>query len=398
MKTIAARAGYFHGAVILFTGLVLFARMTTCVHGGMVVIAQGGEGSKPFITPPKDAGQPQPPPKQSQPPGEGGIETGLLIGGGIVIGIGVIIVLVLILRGGNKEGRSQRVKVTENQVGPYRMRNLVNTGHNSLVWEVVETSSARHFAMKCLLPENTHNALQRKLLFYEVEVAKNLAHPNVIKVTNLVRDPDYPFFIMEFFPGGNLRQRIMHKEQEFLRQHVQDILKQAMTGLAYINASGWVHRDIKPENILVNSSGEVRLIDFALAQRISQGKRWWFYRRKRDRAQGTRSYMSPEQIRGEPLDGRSDIYAMGATAYELVTGRPPFRAGNADELLNKHLFEKVTPPSVFNPDITTGFSDLLVRMLAKNPNARPNNFHEILMQLRTLRIFKSPVVKKSSSS
>jgi serine/threonine protein kinase len=105
--------------------------------------------------------------------------------------------------------------------------------------------------------------------------------------------------------------------------------------------------------------------------------------------------MSPEQIRGEPLDGRADVYSFGATCYEICTtttktqGRPPFRGTTSHELLHKHLLEKPTPPLVYNSDITEEFSDLVVRMLAKKKQDRPRDFHEVLMALRTMKVFKS---------
>jgi serine/threonine protein kinase len=314
-----------------------------------------------------------------------------LYGGGAVAVLGIIILVVFFIRGA--ENRRPKLLVTENQVGGYRLQNLLATGHTSQVWEVVELVSHRHFAMKFLLPENIHSAEHRRLLFHEAEVGKLLAHPNVIKITTVVKDKDHPFFIMEFFPSGSLKLRIMRKEKEFLQEKVHDIFKQAMTGLAYMHASGWVHRDIKPENILVNSAGEVRIIDFAIAQRISKGMAKTFHRRSRS-VQGTRSYMSPEQIRGQHLDARADVYSFGATAYEIVTGRPPFRAGTPEDLLNKHLFEKPPSPIVFNPEITKEFSDFVLRLLSKRREDRPNNFHEALMQFRNLKVFKSQTVKK----
>ena len=98
--------------------------------------------------------------------------------------------------------------------------------------------------------------------------------------------------------------------------------------------------------------------------------------------QGTRSYMSPEQIRGEPLDGRADIYSFGATCYELVTGRPPFRGASSQDLLTKHITEKPVSPRVHNPDVTQEFGDLVLHMLAKKREDRPQDFHEVLMKLQ----------------
>src|SRR5436190_23821215 len=139
---------------------------------------------------------------------------------------------------------------------------------------------------------------------------------------------------MEFFPSSNVKLRIMRKDP-LVKEKCRSIIEQAATALAFMNDKGWVHRDVKPDNILVNSIGEVRLIDFALAQRVSKGGGFSLFR-KRQKAQGTRSYMSPEQIRGDPLDGRADVYSFGATLYEFLTGRPPFRADSPQILLQKH--------------------------------------------------------------
>jgi serine/threonine protein kinase len=146
-----------------------------------------------------------------------------------------------------------------------------------------------------------------------------------------------------------------------------------------------VHRDVKADNILVASSGDVRIIDFALAQRIPTGLAKFF--RRKAKPAGTRSYMSPEQIRGQPLDGRADVYSFGAMCYEMVTGRPPFRAASFHDLLTKHIAEKPTTPQVYNAEVTKEFADLILRMLAKNKEERPRDFHDVLMQLRSLRLF-----------
>jgi serine/threonine protein kinase len=203
------------------------------------------------------------------------------------------------------------------------------------------------------------------------------------------RDPKNPFFVMEFFPAGNLKLRIMHKEWDFIHEKGQDILKQAATALAFMNAKGWVHRDVKPDNILVNGAGELRIIDFALSRRVERPGLFGKLFRRKAKAQGTRSYMSPEQIRGLPLDGRADIYSFGASAYELVTGRPPFRAASSQELLTKQIAEKPLTPRQYNPDVSEQFADLVLHMLAKKPQDRPKDFHQILMALRGMRVFKN---------
>src|SRR5262249_29730076 len=159
----------------------------------------------------------------------------------------------------------------------------------------------------------------------------------------------------------------------FIKEHFREIVEQTVTGMAFMHAKGWVHRDLKPDNILLNSSAEVRIIDFALAQPLSRKKPGRFRRKKVFKAQGTRTYMSPEQFRGEPLDEREDIYSMGVSLYELLAFRPPFRAASGEELLTKHLVEAPASPEIYNPEITRDMADLIVRMLSKDKGGRPRD-------------------------
>jgi serine/threonine-protein kinase len=287
--------------------------------------------------------------------------------------------------------------VEAEQIGGYKLQNLLQTGQASQVYEVVQVTSLRHFAMKILLPEKAKDAEQRRLLFYEAEVGKKLAHPNVIKILEVNRNPNQPYFVMEFFPSGSLRTRLQQvrtdpKMTDFVRTNADKIFKQAATGLAYMNASGWIHRDVKPANILVNGLGDVRIIDFAIAYRPPTGLAKLFHRK--GKAQGTRSYMSPEQIRGHILDGRADVYSFGATVYEVLTGKPPFRGVSAQDLLEKHIKEKPVTPRQYNQEITEDFAALVLKMLEKKKEDRPRDFHEVLMAMRNLRVYKGQPVKR----
>lgn len=277
----------------------------------------------------------------------------------------------------------------EELIGGYRLANLLMTGQNSQVWEVVEASSHRHFAMKLLLPEWAAKAEIRDMLFHEANVGTKMAHPNVIRILHVEKNPKQPYFVMEFFPAGSLKLRLVRKQNDFIKERIQSIFKQAATGLAYMNASGWVHRDVKPDNLLVNSSGELRIIDFAIAQRIEKDNFFSRLFRRKHKAQGTRSYMSPEQIRGEPLDARADIYSFGISAFELTTGRVPFRASSNQELLVKQIAEKPVSPQTYNKELTDEFSNLVLKMLAKKRDERPESFHEVLRTLNAIKIYKS---------
>ncbi len=276
---------------------------------------------------------------------------------------------------------------TESTLGGYRLINHMVTGQTSQVWEVAEPGSGRHFALKMLLPENTRNPTHRNYLFHEAEVGMSLHHPNIIKVLKVSRDKTNPYIIMEFFPGGNLKLRLMRKHS-IVREKCHSIITQAASGFAHMHEKGWVHRDVKPDNILCNSSGEVRIIDFALATRIKRGGGGLFsFFRRKSLTVGTRSYMSPEQIRNKPLNERADLYSFGATMYELTTGRPPFRGATPNDLLNRHLKEMPASPKIHNQELTDECSELILRLLEKDQTNRPKDFHEFLAQFRNIRVF-----------
>jgi serine/threonine protein kinase len=165
------------------------------------------------------------------------------------------------------------------------------------------------------------------------------------------------------------------------------IFKQATTGLAYMHASGYVHCDVKPDNLLVNAAGQLKWIDFAITRKIPTGFSKMFYRQ--GKAQGTPSYMSPEQIRRQPLDGRADIYGLACTFYELTTNRPPFRGNTIQDLLNKQLTEKAITPQAHNKDVTDEFAALVLKMLSKKKEERPATCHDVLIAMRKMKVYKS---------
>jgi serine/threonine protein kinase len=280
----------------------------------------------------------------------------------------------------------EEAAMAEESVAGYRLLKLMWSGQTSQVWEAVEGASLRHFAMKLLLHEKASIAAERAAFLNEAECGKQLAHPNIIRIVKSGMAPE-PYILMEYFPAGNLRIRIQRKETEFLHQNAHSILMQAAMGLAFMHSRGWVHRDVKPDNMLVSAAGHLRLIDFALARRVPTFWARVFWRKTKP--QGTRSYMSPEQIRAQPLDGRADIYSFACSAFELVAGRPPFRAGNMQDLLHKHLLEKPISPRELNREVTPEFAELILLMLSKKKEGRPRDFHEVLQRLRPMRVLNN---------
>jgi serine/threonine protein kinase len=154
-----------------------------------------------------------------------------------------------------------------------------------------------------------------------------------------------------------------------------------------MHTKGWIHRDIKPDNFLVGRDGETKLIDFTIAEKKKSGLGKLFYRTK---VQGTRSYMSPEQIRGQALDERADVYSFGCTLFEATTGKAPYTGSTPNDLLNKHLQASIPSPVAINQNITPEFASLVKRMIAKRPEDRPASMWDFLKEYRVTKVFKKP--------
>ena len=267
----------------------------------------------------------------------------------------------------------------------YRLTNVVMTGQTSQVWEAIQEGTGRRYAIKMLLPERSQEAEHRKYLDTEAKVGKLLQHPKIIRIFDYFPDKENPHFIMEFFPGSNLKQRLIRKN-ELVTPHVAEIIEQSAEALSYMHDKRWLHKDIKPDNILVNGVGEIRLIDFALAERIPS-RLSKLFGSKKGLVKGTRSYMSPEQIRGEWLDVQADLYSFGCMLFEIFCGRPPFRADSPKLLLEKHLYEPPRAPRSMNPALTVEMDELIMRMIAKDKKQRIKNMHEFLAKFRSIKIF-----------
>lgn len=261
------------------------------------------------------------------------------------------------------------------------------TGRTSQVWEVLHETRQERRAIKLLLTDYVKDREQVGLLKHEYLVGSKLEHSHVIKMYEYGSYQGGPYLVMEYFPWPNLKQYVQ-RDVGILAHAIDKITKQAAAGLGYLHEAGWVHRDVKPDNFLLSKSMDVRLIDFALATRIKKGIAKLFS--AKGKIQGTRSYMSPEQIRCQALDQRADIYSFGCMLHELLTGKPPFTGSTSNELLNKHLKSPPPPAEAANTNVTPEMSGLVLRMLAKTPDQRPATMGDFLAEFTRLRTFKEP--------
>jgi serine/threonine protein kinase len=275
----------------------------------------------------------------------------------------------------------------DDKIGAYKVVRVILPGQNSTVMEVSQDNTGKRFALKQMLESKASDAAERKAFEFEAKFGQEMTHPNLIRVYEYVKDKHGPYFVMDYFPSEHMRLIINKRDKiEWMRPRLHRIITQVMQALAYMHDKGWVHRDIKPENILVNRTAEVRLIDYALAKKLTTGLAKLLS--GKPPREGTHSYIAPEVILRQPPSVSADIYSLGITCYELACGRPPFRANSPMDLLNKHLKEAPMPPLVHEPKITPEFSDLIMRMIKKNPAERPASMQEILSKFRTIRVYK----------
>lgn len=278
-------------------------------------------------------------------------------------------------------------------LGSYRLTKQIARGNATQIWEALKTGTTQRFVVKVLDRDNRGKKDELQFLRHEYQVGHQLDHPNVIHIYELqITDP--AFLVLESFSVTNLKQ-VLRQDRERALIDFSSIVQQAAAGLGYLHSKGWVHCDVKPDNFLLNDDNVVKLIDFTIARKSATG----FFARMfggQKVIRGTRSYMSPEQIRGTPIDERGDIYSFGCMLYEILCGKVPYTAINPNELLTKHLSAAIPNVQVHNNNVTDEMSELIRGMMAKEPKQRPKSMNDVGKQLQSLRIFRNPPRRSST--
>ena len=273
-------------------------------------------------------------------------------------------------------------------LGPYRLARLIRMGNSCQVWEAIESNTGERFALKVLRPDHRSNKEEMNFLKNEYAIGKSLVHPSIIKMYDLVLENDSPFLVLELFSELNMKQAL-RRGPESLAYLLDKVILQSCDSLYYMHDKGFVHCDIKPDNFLVSRDGDVKLIDFTISQKVKTGLSKLFGGKTKN-ISGTKSYMSPEQIRGTQLDQRSDVYSFGCVLFELVTGKPPYTGTSPNDLLNKHLSAPIPSPLVGNDNVTQEYANVIKGMLAKKPEQRFENMWEVRKTMQATKIFKRP--------
>ena len=261
--------------------------------------------------------------------------------------------------------------------GRYLIQDRIGSGGFSTVFRAVDTHSEEEetVALKIFdLPpskRNDHNFVSSFLR--EAYEHSKLRHPNIVELKDFGQIDGYYFLVMEFINGQTLEDFI--KENGLLDEyHAAYICYEMVNAIEFMSQNSIVHRDIKPGNVILTVDGEVKLLDFGLAKKESENTL-----SIGDEFKGTPQFVSPEYIRDDPLDFRSDIYALGGTLYYLSCGKPPIEAKSAIETLRAHLYNDFIRMEMRQPDFDHDFCLLINSMLAKEANERPS-----LKDMRTI--------------
>jgi tRNA A-37 threonylcarbamoyl transferase component Bud32/tetratricopeptide (TPR) repeat protein len=263
------------------------------------------------------------------------------------------------------------------KIGKYEVVRKIGQGGFGVVYEGRDPFIKRRVAIKTC---STEDEEIRKRFFREAEIAGNLQHRHVVTVFDLGVQEGVPYLVQEYLPGEDLAHKI--KRRDPLDEYTKlSYLVQVAEGLEYAHAQGVVHRDIKPANIRILEDGSVKIMDFGIAKLASAETQLTHT----GMAMGTAGYLPPEQIRGEKVDLRADIFSYGVLSYELLSGTRPFQADNMSAILFQIIGQEPAPLSSVWPPCTPGLERLVKRCLAKNPAERYASFTPLLADLRPIR-------------
>lgn len=262
--------------------------------------------------------------------------------------------------------------------GPYRIIRLLGRGGMGEVYEAEQLETGRRLALK-VLRATLRGDEDRARFLREGQLAASISHPHTVYIFGSEEIGGAPAITMELLSGGTLKDRVSAEGPMSPSAAVSAVLD-IIGGLDAAQAAGILHRDIKPSNCFVDADGAVKVGDFGLS--ISTLTRDVRHELATSGFEGTPQFAAPEQLRGEPLDIRADIYAVGATLYYLLTGRPPLDAPDFRDLVAKVASEKPASPRALRRDVPRGLAAVVLRCLAKAPAGRPQSYAELADLLR----------------
>jgi serine/threonine-protein kinase len=249
-------------------------------------------------------------------------------------------------------------------VGDYQIIGILGAGGMGKVYKVRNVISDRTEAMKVLLPNLAEAPELAERFIREIKLLASLNHSNIAGLHTALRMENQLLMMMEFVEGRTLEERL--REGPITLWEAVDYMSQALSALGYAHERGVVHRDIKPANIMVTPRGQVKLMDFGIAKAMADRKLTMT-----GTTLGSLFYMSPEQVKGiTTLDGRSDLYSVGVSLYEIVTGTRPFKGDSDYSIMVAHLEQQPVPPIQLDPTLPPGLDEVILTAIQKDPADR----------------------------
>ncbi|MCK5594859.1 serine/threonine protein kinase [bacterium] len=273
--------------------------------------------------------------------------------------------------------------MTEKKFGKYIVQDIVKFGGMSQIYKAIDPATKEVVAIKILHPGKMNHRTINGFV-QEAKMLEKLNHPNIIQVIDFGKEEGTLYTVMEYINGKDLKKLLLHKKIKGF-QEKYDIILQIGRGLDYLHENNIIHKDIKPENILILKNNEVKIIDFGLAHydrlRIFTHNHF---------IDGTPTYMSPEQIKKEHIDTRTDIYSFGILIYEMLTGRVPYQGNDKNAIMRAHINIHTRPRSIsyYDSSISKNTENCVMKTIEKNPNKRYQTVSEMILDFRRSKIKK----------
>jgi eukaryotic-like serine/threonine-protein kinase len=265
----------------------------------------------------------------------------------------------------------------ETQFGRFYLQELISTGGMAEIWLATDSKN-KPFALRRMHERYRFNYFAKRRFLRGCEILSTIPdHEHIIGYVEHGKIKGQPYLLMEYVEAANLKE-LYAKSDPLLAENVAQILIDMATALEHMHENGYMHLDFKPENVLITRNGSVRLVDFDLAQPISDKPL------KLKKNPGTPGYMAPEQLQAEPITHRVDIFSFGVTAYELLTNQKPFPGETPADILQKQLDRSsFLPPRQHNPDLPANLETVIVKCLERDPEKRYPFMSMMARELRT---------------
>ncbi len=277
--------------------------------------------------------------------------------------------------------------LTGQRLGPYRLDALVGRGGMAAVYRARQDAFDRDVAIKVMDAGLSHNDAFVARFEREAQVSARLEHPHILPVIDFGRDGMHLYLVMRLIESGALGARL--KDSMFSLVQIDRLVQQVAAALDYAHKRGVVHRDLKPDNVLLDDAGNAYLTDFGIAKMLASTTGNLSLTAEGN-IMGTPAYMAPEQWRSEPVDARTDIYALGVIVFQMLLGILPYNADTPFGMMFQHVDAPPPPPCVLNPALPEGCERVVLRALAKQPDARYPAVRQMADELHHVLAMLSP--------